>query len=54
MHIGVVRLTKSNASTFICAQVYRIFLTLCVGFNLGDFPWGHPLLHASSLSHKIL
>ena len=26
---------KSNANTFVCARAYRVFLTSCVGINLG-------------------
>ena len=35
---------KSNANTFVRARAYRIFLTSCVGINLGDTPRGlrHP------------
>ena len=29
---------KSNANTFVCARAYRVFLTSCVGINLGDIP----------------
>ena len=36
--------TKSNANTFVRARAYRVFLTLCVGINLGGIPRGlwHP------------
>ena len=30
--------TKSNANTFVRAHAYRVFLTSCVGINLGDIP----------------
>ena len=35
---------KSNANTFVRARAYRVFLTSCVGINLGDIPRGlrHP------------
>ena len=29
---------KSNTNTFVHARVYRVFLTSCVGINLGDIP----------------
>ena len=36
--------TKSNANTFVRARALRVFLTSCVGINLGDIPRGlrHP------------
>ena len=35
---------KSNANTFVRARAYRVFLTSCVGIDLGDIPRGlrHP------------
>ena len=31
---------KSNANTFVPSRAYRVFLTSCVGINLGDIPLG--------------
>ena len=51
---------KSNANTFVCAHAYRVFLTSCVGINLGDIPWGlqHPRdvpsVDPSTLGQKTL
>ena len=51
-HIGVATpwddcpYAQSNANTFVRARAYRVFLTSCVGINLGNIPWGqrHPLM----------
>ena len=40
---------KSNANTFVRARAYRVFLTSCVGINLGDIPphsVGKPYTHS--------
>ena len=42
--------TKSNANTFVRARAYRVFLTLCVGINLGDIH----LVDPSTLGLKTL
>ena len=42
--------TKSNANTFVRACAYRVFLTSCVGINLGDIP----LVDPSTLGRKTL
>ena len=50
----------SNANTFVRARAYRVFLTLCVGINLGDIPRGlrHPRdvpsVDPSTLGRKTL
>ena len=41
---------KSNANTFVRAHAYRVFLTSCVGINLGDIPSVDP----STLGRKTL
>ena len=52
--------TKSNANTFVRARAYRVFLTSCVGINLGDIPRGlrHPRdvpsVDPSTLGRKTL
>ena len=52
--------TKSNANTFVRARAYRVFLTSCVGINLGDISWGQrhprnvPLVDPSTLGLKTL
>ena len=51
---------KSNANTFVRARAYRVFLTSCVGINLGDIPRGlrHPRdvpsVDPSTLGRKTL
>ena len=51
---------KSNANTFVRAHAYRVFLTSCVGINLGDIPRGlrHPQdvpsVDPSTLGRKTL
>ena len=51
---------KSNANTLIRACAYRVFLTSCVGINLGDIPrglqhpWDVPLVDPSTLGPKTL
>ena len=51
---------KSNANTFVRARAYRVFLTSCVGINLGDIPRGlrHPRdvpsVDPSTLGQKTL
>ena len=51
---------KSNANTFVRAHAYRVFLTSCVGINLGDIPrglrhpWYVPSVDPSTLGLKTL
>ena len=51
---------KSNANTFIRARAYRVFLTSCVGINLGEIPrglrhpWDVPSVDPSTLGLKTL
>ena len=51
---------KSNANTFVRARAYRVFLTSCVGINLGDIPrglrhpWDVPSVDPSTLGLKTL
>ena len=51
---------KSNANTFVRAGAYRVFLTSCVGINLGDIPrglrhpWDVPSVDPSTLGQKTL
>ena len=51
---------KSNANTFVRARAYRVFLTSCVGINLGDIPqglghpWDDPSVDPSTLGQKTL
>ena len=51
---------KSNANTFVRAHAYRVFLTSCVGINLGDIPrglrhpWDVPSVYPSTLGRKTL
>merc|ERR1739842_71216 len=51
---------KSNANTFVHARAYRVFLTSCVGINLGDIPWrlqhprDVPSVDPSTLGRKTL
>ena len=51
---------KSNANTFVRARAYRVFLTSCVGIDLGDIPRGlrHPQdvpsVDPSTLGRKTL
>ena len=65
-HIGVATpwddcpYAKSNANTFVRARAYRVFLTSCVGINLGDIPrglrhpWDVPSVDPSTLGRKTL
>ena len=51
---------KSNANTFVRARAYRVFLTLCVGMDLGDIhrglrnPRDVPSVDPSTLRRKTL
>ena len=51
---------KSNANTFVRACDHIVFLTSCVGINLGDIHWGlrHPRdvpsVDPSTLGRKTL
>ena len=51
---------KSNVNTFVRVRAYRVFLTSCVGINLGDIPRGllHPRdvpsVDSSTLGRKTL
>ena len=65
-HIGVTTpwddcpYAKSNATTFVRACANMVFLTLCVGINLGDIPQGLrlprdvPSVDSSTLGRKTV
>ena len=45
--------TKSNANTFVRARAYRVFLTSCVGINLGDIPSVDPFTLGRKTLYKL-